>query len=151
MVGKKHTHIFQNCTSKSCLNGSPTKAPQVMTWYKNCQLTYCQLIYSIVARIKAHAGEESSETTVGGVQQVFKPGFTKLIKVHRFCRIVYRIVQIIHHLLGVQFVKLQVQFRHLLPQLGVPHLLEDVVGKDGNKCCKYYDDRGVPNCKLISS
>ena len=37
-------------------------------------------------------------------------------------------------LFGVQFVKLQVQFRHLLPQLGVSHLLEDVVGEDANEC-----------------
>ena len=69
---------------------------------------------------------------MGGLQQVFKPRFTKLMKVH-----VHRIVQIIHCLLGVQlFLELQVQFRYLLPQLGVPQLLEDVVGKNANECCK---------------
>ena len=61
---------------------------------------------------------------------------------------------IIHYLLGVwffvKFLKLQVQFRHLLPQLGGPQLLEDVVGKDANECNKCYGDRGVADCKLVS-
>ena len=48
---------------------------------------------------------------------------------------------------GVQFFKHKVQFRHILPQLGVPQLLEDKVGKDSNECCKC---RSVTNCKLIS-
>ena len=43
----------------------------------------------------------------------------------------------------------QVQFRHLLPQLGVPRLLEGVVGKDANECYKCYGDRGVPICNLM--
>ena len=84
---------------------------------------------------------------VGGLWQVFKPGFTKLIKVCRFCGINNRIF---YCLLGVQFLDLEVWFRHLLLQLGVPQLLEDVVGKDCNKCCKCCRNRGVTNCKLIS-
>ena len=51
----------------------------------------------------------------------------------------------------VEFLEFQVQLRHPLPQLGVPQLLEDVVDKDPNKCCKCYRDRGVPNSTLISS
>ena len=47
----------------------------------------------------------------------------------------------------VKFLELQVQLRHHLQQLGVPQLLEDVVDKDHNKCCKCYRDRGVPNSK----
>ena len=73
-----------------------------------------------------------SEATVGGLKQVFKPGFTKLIKVCRFCGIVKRIVQIIHCWLGIQFLELQVHFRNLLPQLCVLQLLEDMVDKDHN-------------------
>ena len=69
--------------------------------------------------------------------------------------IIYRIVRIIFCLLGfqfvVQFLELQVQFRHVLLQLGGPQLLEDVVGKDPNECHKCYGDRGVSNCTLISS
>ena len=95
------------------------------------------LLVNKVARIPTPAGTKTSEATVGGLQQVFKPRFTKLIKVHRFCRIIYRIVQIIHCLLVVQLLlELQVQFRYLLSQLGVPQLLEDLVGKDANECCK---------------
>ena len=52
--------------------------------------------------------------------------------------------------LHVQFLEFQVQFRNFLPQLGVPPLLEDVVGKDCNECYKSCGDRGIPNCKLIS-
>ena len=40
----------------------------------------------------------------------------------------------IQGLLDAYFVDLQVQFRNLLPQLGVPHLLDDVVTKDTNEC-----------------
>ena len=50
-------------------------------------------------------------------------------------------------LFGVQFFKHQVQFRHLLPQLGVSQLLEDMVGEDASECCEC---RSVTNCKLIS-
>ena len=88
---------------------------------------------------------------MGRLEQVFKPRFTQLIIIFRLCQIISRIVQIIHCLLGVQFLELQVQFRHLLPQLGVPQLLKYVVDKDPNKCCKCYGDRGEPNCMLISS
>ena len=94
----------------------------------------------------------SSDNTVGGLQQVIKQRFTKPIKPPIFCGI--KIVQVIFFLLGVQFVvqflELKVHFRHLFPQLGLPQLLEDVVGKDANECCKCCGDRGVPNCKLTS-
>ena len=63
------------------------------------------------------------------------------------------IVWIIFCLLGFQFVVqfLELQFRHLFPQLGLPQSLGDVVGEDTNECYKCYDDRCVPNCTLISS
>ena len=41
---------------------------------------------------------------------------------------------VIHCILDVQFVELEVQFRHLLPKLGVPQLLEHVVDKNCNEC-----------------
>ena len=90
---------------------------------------------------------------MGGLWKFLKQWLTKLIKVSRFCAISCKILQIIFCLLCglVQFLELQVQFRHLLPQLGVPQLLKYVVDKDPNKCCKLYGDRGVPNCTLISS
>ena len=48
---------------------------------------------------------------VGRLKQVFKPRLTKLIEVHGFCEIIYRIVQIIFCLLAVQFlVHFLVQF-----------------------------------------
>ena len=89
---------------------------------------------------------------MGGLWQVIKQRFTEPIKPPRFCGIVDWVIFI---LLGVQFLvqylELHVHFRHLLPQLGVPQLLEDVVDKDHNKCYDSYGDRGIPNCKLISS
>ena len=78
----------------------------------------------------------------------------KLIKPPRSYGIFVKIL-VIFFLLGVQFLvqflELQVQFRSLPPQLGVPQLLEDVVGKDANECYGSYGDRGVPNCKLTAS
>ena len=100
---------------------------------------------------------QRSDNTVGGWKQVFKQRFTKLIKV--CCIGIFdRIVQIVLCLFGVQFLahfcvqflELQVEFRHLLPQLGVPQLLEYVVSKDCNESYECYCDRGVPNCKLVS-
>ena len=67
-------------------------------------------------------------------------GFMKLIKVHRFCEI---ICKILHCLFVVQ---LQVQFWNL-PHLIVSQLLEEVVGKDG--CNECYGNRGVTICKWI--
>ena len=64
--------------------------------------------------------------------------------------IVYRVV---NPLLGFQFLELMsfmFSFWKLLPQFGVPQLLEDVVGKDANECHKCYGNRSVSNCKLIS-
>ena len=72
---------------------------------------------------------------------IFKQRFTGLIEV---C--ISHPGGIIH----IWCVKIQVQFRHLLPQLGVPQLLKDVEGKDTNECNKCYGDGGVANCKLIS-
>ena len=60
------------------------------------------------------------------------------------------IVQIIHCFSVVQFLEVEVHFRHILPQLGVPQLLEDVVGEDTNERHKCYGDRGVPHCKFVS-
>ena len=54
-------------------------------------------------------------------------------------------------LVSFQLFELQVQLRHLLPQVSLSYLLEDMVGKDWNERHKCYGDRGVPNCKLISS
>ena len=54
-------------------------------------------------------------------------------------------------LLCLRFVEIKFQFSHLLPQLGVHQLLEDVVSKDTDECYKCYGDRGVPNHKLVSS
>ena len=42
--------------------------------------------------------------------------------------------QIINCFFRVQFFEPLVQFRHLLPQLGVPQLLKDVVEKECYKC-----------------
>ena len=55
---------------------------------------------------------------------------------------------IIFRFLGFQFDEQHLV--HLLPELRMPQLLEDVVNEDCNECSKCYDDRGVPNCKLIS-
>ena len=79
IVVKAHPHKFQNCTSKlSCLNKSENnimitnKSTSSDDWVQNMlvvqQLAYYWIIhfYTIVARIQA-AGEESSETTVGGL------------------------------------------------------------------------------------
>ena len=82
---------------------------------------------AIALHRKTDAGAKKVRDYCGWVVAGLQAGFTELIKVCRFCGIVNRFVQIIHCLLGVQFLKLQVQFRHLLPQLGVPQLLEDVV------------------------
>ena len=76
-----------------------------------------------------------------------KKRFTKLVVFFGFHEVVDRVLRNIHSLIKIE---LQFQFRHLLPQLGVPHLLEDVVGKDTNACQKCYGDRGVPNSILIS-
>ena len=56
--------------------------------------------------------------------------------------IICKIAYILFCLLFVQFLEFQLhaQFRHL-PQLGVPQLVEDVVGEDPNECFKYYGDR----------
>ena len=82
---------------------------------------------------------------MGCSRSSIKPGFTKLIKIDRFCGVIH---VVIHLLLGVQFFELQVQFRHFLQQLiiSVPQLLKYVVGNDARECCKCYGDRGVPNC-----
>ena len=88
------------------------------------------MLYQILHR-KTDVGAKNSDATVGGLQQVFKPRFTKLIKVHRFCGIVYWIFCC---LLGIQFLEFQVEFKNLLPQFGLPNLLEDVIGKYPNKC-----------------
>ena len=63
----------------------------------------------------------------------------------KFIGIAYGVV--IHSILDVQLDSSFSlgTFSHL------PQLLEDVVGKDTNECYKCYGDRGVPNCKLISS
>ena len=90
---------------------------------------------------------QSSDNTVGGWKQVFKPWFTKLIKACCI-GIVHKIVQIVLCLFGVQFFEPKLQLRHLLPQLSLPQLLEHVV--NCNESYKYYCDRGVPNCKLVS-
>ena len=60
------------------------------------------------------------------------------------------IVQIIHYFSVVQFLKLEVHFRHLLPQLGELQLLEYVVGEDASEYYKCHGDRGVPHCKFVS-
>ena len=87
---------------------------------------------------------------MGGLSQFLKPRITKLIKVHNFCGIIYRMAQITRCLLGVQFLKPKLQFAKLLTEFGVPQLPEDVVSKDATECHKCYDDRCAPNCKLIS-
>ena len=88
---------------------------------------------------------------MGGQNQVFKPRFTELIKVF-YHGIVVSIDIIVLCFFHVQFLELQVQFRHLLPQLCVPHLLpqlcvpqllEDVVSKDTNECYLTDCDRGM--------
>ena len=60
------------------------------------------------------------------------------------------IVQIIYCFSVVQFLKLEVHFSHLLPQLGVPQLLEDVVGEDANQRHKCYGDRSVSHSNFVS-
>ena len=70
---------------------------------------------------------------MGRLWWVIKQWFTKLIKPHKLYGIICKFVQILFCLLGAQFFELQVQFRCLLPQLGVPQLLEDVIGKDTNE------------------
>ena len=90
----------------------------------------------------------SSESFIVGLWEVLKQRFTKSTKLCFCCKIVCRFIR---SLLDISSVGLHVEFRHLLPQFGGPQLLEDVVGKDANECCKCYGDRGVPNCKLISS
>ena len=79
---------------------------------------------------------------------VLKQRFTKSTKVLFCCKIVCWFIRNFHN---VSSVELQVQFRHLLPQLDVSQLLEDVVGKDANECYKCYGNRSVPNSKLIAS
>ena len=74
-----------------------------------------------------------TQLTVGGRKQIFKPRFTKLVKV-RYHGFVVRIILSFFH--SVQFPELKVQFRHLLPEVGVPQLLKDVVSKDHNECCR---------------
>ena len=76
---------------------------------------------------------------MGGLWQVIKERFTKLIKPPSFYGIFCKIL-VMFFLLGVQFLVqfLELQFRHLLLQLGLPQLLEDVVGKNANKCCDSY-------------
>ena len=62
----------------------------------------------------------SSERSIVRLWQVLKQTFmrsTKVCTIH--CGIVHRFV---HSLYDVWSVELQVQFRHLLPQLGVPQL-----------------------------
>ena len=90
----------------------------------------------------------SSESSIVGLWQVLKQRFTKTTKVLFCCKIVCRYIRNFHN---VSSVELQVQFRHLLPQLGVSQLLEDVVGKNANEGCNCYGDRSVPNSKLIDS
>ena len=96
---------------------------------------------------------------MGGLWWVIKQWFTKLIKPSRLSGIICKIVYIHFCLLGVQFLvqfcvqflkpQLNVQFRYLLPQLSLPQLLEDVVGKDTNECSKCYGDRSVADCKHV--
>ena len=72
---------------------------------------------------------------------VLKQRFSKLIKVYW---IIHRFIDGLHDIWSI---KLKVQ----IMQLDLSQLLEDVVGKNANKCYKCYGDRGVPNWKLISS
>ena len=67
-------------------------------------------------------GKTSSESSIVGLWQILKQRFTKSTKIH------WKIVcWFIRNLYNVWSVELQVQFRHLPPQLGVTQLLEDVV------------------------
>ena len=74
-----------------------------------------------------------------------------MIKVCIFYTIVCGIVQIISSLLDIWSLELQVQLAKSFTQLDVPQLLEDMVGKNENECKKCNGNRGVPNCKMISS
>ena len=70
MVGKKHTHMFQNCTSKSCLNGHQQEHLSddlVQKLLVNVLLDYLLLVNTYYSCKNKSTGEESSETTVGGV------------------------------------------------------------------------------------
>ena len=91
----------------------------------------------------------SSESSIVRLWEVLKQRFTESTKIcNSHCGIVCRFI---HNLHGVWSVELHVQFRYLLPQCGEPQLLEDVVDKDTDECCKCYGNRDVPNCKLIFS
>ena len=93
-------------------------------------------------------GKTSSESSIVRLWQTLKQRLTKSTKICFRWKIVCRFIR---NLYGVWPVELQVQFRHLPRQFGVPQLLEDVVGKDPNECYKCNGDRRVPNSKLISS
>ena len=90
----------------------------------------------------------SSESSIVGLWEILKQRFTKSTKICLCCKIICRFIC---NFYNVWSVELQVQFRHLLPQLDVPQLLDDVVGEDANEGCKCYGDTGVPNSKLIAS
>ena len=119
--------------------------PPVMTWQTSILQVNMLTMVGAWTLIRVY----NLDNTVGGQWKVFKQRFTKLIKVW-YHRIVDRIVQIIYCFVVVQFLEFKVQFRHLLPQLSVPHLLEDMVGEDPNECHKCYDDRCVPKYKFVT-